>query len=69
MVSAICVRHGGKNEKKSEEHLDIADNLRSNLPTVNGQACTVFSTLSKRNESSESIGFHIKQIREGRTLL
>jgi hypothetical protein len=58
-----------ENEKKSEEYFDMADSLRNNLPTVNGQVCTVFSTLSKRNESRENIGLHIKLIREGRILL
>ena len=69
MVAGLCCKHGIKNEKKSEEYCDKADDLRSTLPAVDGRICTVFSTLSKRNESSEKISDHIKQIRQGNFFL
>jgi tetratricopeptide (TPR) repeat protein len=69
MVAGMCCLNVPGNEKKAEEHLDRASDLRSSLPKLSGQSCTVFSILSKRSESSESIGSHIRYIREGRILL
>jgi tetratricopeptide (TPR) repeat protein len=69
MVAGLCCRHGLMNNKRSDEHLDKVDNLRDNLPKVDSQVCTVFSTLSKRNEKSETIHDHIELIRKGKVLL
>ncbi len=69
MVAAICFRHGFMDNKRSDEHLNKADSLRGRLPKLESRVCTVFSTLSKRNESRENIYTHIDLIRKGRTLL
>jgi len=69
MVAAICCKHGLKDEKSSEEHLDRADDLRSSLPKIGPQVCTAFSTLSKRNENSDTVHYHIELIRKGNVLL
>jgi tetratricopeptide (TPR) repeat protein len=69
MVAGICCKHGPKDERRSDMHLDEANSLRRSLPKVDNQVCTVFSTLSKRNESSETISHHIELVREGKVLL
>jgi tetratricopeptide (TPR) repeat protein len=69
MVAGMCCKHGLVDEKRSEVHLDEADGLRSSLPRIGSQVCTVFSPLSKRNESSETIRHHIEMMREGKVLL
>jgi hypothetical protein len=69
MVAGMSCKHGLKEEKRSEEYLDRADGLRGSLPKIGSQVCTVFSTLSKRNENSETIGSHIELIRRGEVLL
>ena len=68
MVAGLCCRHGLMNKKRSDEHLDKADTFRNSLPRVDSQVCTVFSTLSKRNETSETIRQHIELIRKGEVL-
>ena len=55
-------------ESESKFYLDQASNLCSLLPTLENQTCTVFSTLSKRNEPVEKILEHIELIREGKVL-
>ena len=69
MVAGLCCQHGLSDKKKADEHLDKADTLRSNLPKIDSQVCSVFSTLSKRNEKSETIHDHIELIRKGKLLL
>jgi len=69
MVAGMCCKHGLTNEKWSEHHLDGADDLRGRLPKMDSQICTVFSTLSKKNENSETIHDHIAEIRKGVVLL
>jgi tetratricopeptide (TPR) repeat protein len=69
MVAAICCKHGLKDEKRSEENLDRADDLRGSLPKIGPQVCTVFSTLSKRNENSDTVHYHVELIRKGNVLL
>lgn len=69
MVAGMCCKHGLSDEKRSEDHLDRADDLRSSLPRIGSQVCTVFSPLSKRNEGSTTIRDHIEVIRNGHTLL
>jgi tetratricopeptide (TPR) repeat protein len=66
MVAGLCCRHGLMNKKRSDEHL--ADAFRNSLPGLDSQVCTVFSTLSKRNETSEAIRQHIELIRKGEVL-
>lgn len=69
MVAAMCCRHGLKDEKRAEEHLDKADALRDSLPKIGDKICTVFSYLSKLNENSQDIHSHIELIRKGNVLL
>ncbi len=69
MVAGLCCRHGLIDEKRSDDHLDKADGLRSILPKIDSQTCTVFSTFSKVNERSETIHDHIESIRKGDILL
>jgi tetratricopeptide (TPR) repeat protein len=69
MIAGMCCKHGPMDEKRSEVHLNEADSLRSSLPTIDSQVCTVFSPLSKRNESSDTICHHIELIRKGDILL
>lgn len=69
MVAGLCCRHGLKDEKGSDGHLDTADGLSGSLPKIGPQVCTIFSTLSKRNENSETIRHHIELIRKGKVLL
>lgn len=68
MVAGLCCRQGIKDYKRSEEHLDRAEALLSALPSIDGQVCTVFSTLTKRNERSEIIREHLGLIRKGDVL-
>lgn len=69
MIAALCSRHGLMDNKRSDEHLNKAESLRGRLPRLESRVCTVFSTLSKRNESSETIPSHMILIRKGKTLL
>jgi len=69
MVAGLCCQHGLKDKKRSDEHLDRADSHLRYLPKIDSQICTVFSTLSKRNERSDSIHDHIELIRKGQVLL
>ena len=69
MVAGMCCKHGPQDEDRAHALLDQADNLLPSLPRIDDQDCTVFSTLSKRNESSNTIRRHIGLIREGQVLL
>jgi tetratricopeptide (TPR) repeat protein len=69
MVAGMCCKHGLTDEKRAEQHLEEADHLRDNLPRMGPQVYKVFSTLSKRNESSDTIRRHIELIRRGKVLL
>ena len=69
MVAGMCCKHGLKDEKRAEEHLDKADALRDRLPKIGDNVCTVFSYLSKLNENSQDIHTHIGLIRNGDVLL
>jgi len=69
MVAGMCCKHGPRDEDRADELLDQADNVLHSLPRIGNQDCTVFSTLSKRNESSNTIRRHIELIREGKVLL
>jgi Tfp pilus assembly protein PilF len=69
MVAGLCCLHGLTNKKRSDEHLDRAESLRGSLPQIGSRVCTVFSTLSKRNENSEAVRNHIALIRRGKALL
>ncbi|MCC6300806.1 MAG: hypothetical protein IT314_16090 [Anaerolineales bacterium] len=55
-------------ESESKFYLDQANNLCGLLPTLAGRTCTVFSTLTKRNEPVEKIREHIELIRKGHVL-
>jgi hypothetical protein len=69
MVAGLCAKHGVQGDKLSDDYLDQADGLRSSLPQIGPQVCTVFSILSKRNENSDTIHFHIDLIRNGAVLV
>lgn len=69
MFAGMCCKHGLKDGKMADEHLDRADGFRTRLPTIGTQVCTVFSPLSKKNEQSETIHAHIESIRKGKVLL
>lgn len=69
MVAGMCCKHGFEEDRWSKEHLDRAHSLLSSLPKMGLQTCTVFSMLSKLNESSDVIRHHIELIREGKVLL
>jgi tetratricopeptide (TPR) repeat protein len=79
MSAALCLRHGGSHDTRhSEDHLHTARSLISRLPRLGrsnrisqlhyGEVCTVFSVLTKRNESPTSIEHHINEIRAGKVL-
>jgi hypothetical protein len=53
----------------AEEHLTEAENLLSTLPRWDGQVCTVYSPLSKRNENGSTIQAHIEAVRKGGLLV
>jgi tetratricopeptide (TPR) repeat protein len=69
MAAALCLRHGLNDQRHSEEHLDTASGLLLRLPKMNGVPCTVFSTLTKRNEASGTIVQHIRDIHDGIELI
>jgi tetratricopeptide (TPR) repeat protein len=69
MVAGLCCLHGLENKKRSDEHLDMAESLRNSLPKIGSQGCTVFSTITKRNENSEIIHQNIELIRNGEVLV
>ena len=69
MVAGMCCKHGLSDEKRAVGYLDKADELRGDLPKIDTQVCTVFSALSKQNETSSAILEHIKLIREGKVLV
>jgi len=55
-------------ESESKFYLDQASSSCGLLPTLENRTCTVFSTLTKRNEPVEKIQEHIELIREGEVL-
>lgn len=80
MSAALCLRHGGtRDTRHSEDHLHTARSLITRLPRLGrsdkiarhhqGETCTVFSVLTKRNEPSAVIESHINEIRSGIVLI
>ena len=69
MVAAMCCKHGPMDAGRSDVLLDQANGLLVSLPKIGTQVCTVFSTLSKRNEDVGTIRNHIELIRQGEVLL
>jgi broad specificity phosphatase PhoE len=67
MVAGICSRMGSSDGKKRmpEEFLDEAKMLLERLPRRDSEQCTVFSPLSKRNETASTVASHIGQIELG----
>lgn len=68
MIAGMAAKYIGL-EKQSKDHLDQANELCDSLPIIHSQICTVFSTLTKRNESQDTIRRHIELIRNGEILL
>jgi hypothetical protein len=69
MTAALAARWGLHDKAMAEEHLNEAAALAQQLPKRSSQTCSVFSTLSKRNESARNIVSHIDLIRKGTILL
>lgn len=68
MIAGMAAKYIGL-EKQSKDYLDQAGELCGSLPMIRSQVCTVFSTLTKRNESPDTIRRHIELIRSGEILL
>lgn len=68
MIAGMATKYA-ENERLSKDYLIQADEICNNLPKIGLQFCTVFSTLSKRNESSDMVKQHINLIRTGTILL
>lgn len=69
MTAAVAAHWGNTDRGMALNHLDEAVSLIEQLPKRGGQMCSVFSTFSKRNESSRAIALHIDQIRAGKSPL
>jgi hypothetical protein len=70
MTAAVSAKNGkDENRAIAEEHLNEATALLNQLPNRDGQMCSVFSTISKKNESPQRISEHIVQIRAGAILI
>jgi tetratricopeptide (TPR) repeat protein len=65
LVAAMCAQHADGYTGMTEEHLTEAESMLASLPSRDGQTCTVFSPVSKRNENSSTILAHIDGIRRG----
>jgi tetratricopeptide (TPR) repeat protein len=68
MTAGLCCRQT-EDLPDAEVHLEKADQLLEMLPSMNSVPCTVFSVLSKQNESRDIIKYHLELIRDGQTLL
>jgi tetratricopeptide (TPR) repeat protein len=72
MVAAMCAKHGQEHRAEddaiADAYLNLADELRAQLPRIGDSLCTVFSPLRKVNADSEKIGSDIEHIREGKVL-
>lgn len=62
MVVAMCCMHGLGDKRKAKDYLDEARLLVGSLPNIRSEKCTVFSNLSKRNETATTIIDHIERI-------
>lgn len=69
MVCGLCCLHGEIEREMAEDYLNAAETLRKELPRIGVRTATVFSPLSKKNESNETIGLHLALIRRGEVLL
>lgn len=69
MVSALCCKHGVADRELMDDYLNVADTLRQALPRIGARTMTVFSPLSKKNETSETIGVHLELIKMGKVLV
>lgn len=69
MMAGMCSKQLPDYENRSRDHLSKAEGLLDSLPKIDSQPCTVFSPLSKRNETSDTIRKHIELIRKGKVLL
>lgn len=68
MIAGMAARYIGQ-EKQSKDYLDQANDLCGSLPIMGSRICTVFSTLTKRNEPPDTIKQHIELIRNGGILI
>ncbi len=68
MIAGMAARFIGQ-EKQSKDYLDQANELCDHLPKTGSRICTVFSTLTKRNEPPDTIRHHIELIRNGAILI
>jgi tetratricopeptide (TPR) repeat protein len=71
MTAAVCLRQMG-DDRHSDEQVEAARALLPELPVLETptghETCTVFSVLTKRNESSTTINEHINAIAYGEVL-
>jgi tetratricopeptide (TPR) repeat protein len=69
MTTALCLRRGSEDMRHAIEYLQSATRLLPELPHLGAETCTVFSVLTKRNESIATVGEHLRAIRAGTVLL
>jgi len=68
LVAGMCSQHADERGSMTDEHFAEAQSLLSALPDRNGQPCTVFSVLSKRNVDKHEIAAEIGALRDGSVL-
>ncbi len=68
LIAAMCAQYTDGYTAMAEEHLVEAEGLLAGLPERDGQPCTVFSPLSKRNVEKSVVLAHIDALRRGSVL-
>lgn len=68
LVAGMCAQYTAGYTAMAEEHLVEAEGLLASLPERDGQPCTVFSTLSKRNVDKSVVLADIDALRRGSVL-
>lgn len=65
LVAGLCAQYSEGYTGMMEEHFAEAEGLLGSLPKRGQQTCSVFSPISKRNETSSVIISHIESVRRG----
>ena len=68
LVAGMSAKYTEGYTAMAEEHLTEAENLLSALPERDGQPCTIFSPLSKRNVDKSSLLSEVEALRRGSVL-